>query len=243
MSKDKPSPSNIAAPTAIPERLSAAAAELVRLPVDLITTYGTPASRAAKAATSTIPIVMISVGDPVRAGLVQSLARPGGNVTGNTILSPDLGPKRLQLVKEIIPSASRVALLWNPDNVSKRGDPRADARRGAGPGPCVHRRRGAQRRRFRRRVRHLGARAARCGAAHQRSDPPEPTSSRSSPSCRRTAAGNVPDPGQRRGRRPDVLRRESSGAVPPGRLLRRRRSCRAPSRPTCRCRRRSDSSW
>jgi putative ABC transport system substrate-binding protein len=61
---------------------------------------------------------MISVGDPVRAGLVQSLAHPGGNVTGNTILSPDLGPKRLQLIKEIIPSAARVALLWNPDNVS-----------------------------------------------------------------------------------------------------------------------------
>ena len=114
-----------------PGRLSAAAADLVRLPVDVIATYGTPASRAAKAATSTIPIVMILVGDPVRAGLVQSLAHPGGNVTGNTILSPDLGPKRLQLVKEIIPSAARVALLWNPDNVSKHGDPRTDARRGA----------------------------------------------------------------------------------------------------------------
>ena len=99
-------------------RLSAAAAELVRLPVDVLATYGTPPSRAAKAATSTIPIVMILVGDPVRAGLVQSLAHPGGNVTGNTIISPDLGPKRLQLVKEIIPSAARVALLWNPDNVS-----------------------------------------------------------------------------------------------------------------------------
>ena len=115
----------------------------------MIATYGTPPSRAAKAATSTIPIVMIAVGDPVRAGLVQSLAHPGGNITGNTILSPDLGPKRLQLVKEIIPSASRVALLWNPDNVSNARDPRAFARRGAGPGACVHRRRGAQRRRFR----------------------------------------------------------------------------------------------
>jgi putative ABC transport system substrate-binding protein len=101
-----------------PERLAAAAAELVRLPVDMIATYGTPASRAAKTATSTIPIVAIAVGDPLRAGLVQSLAHPGGNITGNTILSPDLGPKRLQLVKEIIPSAKRVALLWNPDNVS-----------------------------------------------------------------------------------------------------------------------------
>jgi putative ABC transport system substrate-binding protein len=101
-----------------PQRLAATAAELAALPVDVIATYGTPSSRAAKTATSTIPIVAISIGDPVRAGLVQSLAHPGGNVTGNTILSPDLGPKRLQLVKEIIPSAKRVALLWNPDNVS-----------------------------------------------------------------------------------------------------------------------------
>ena len=101
-----------------PDRLSAAAAELARLPVDLIATYGTPASRAAKAATSTIPIVMIGVGDPVAAGLVQSLAHPGGNITGNTILAPELAPKRLQLIKEIIPSAKRAALLWNPDNIS-----------------------------------------------------------------------------------------------------------------------------
>ena len=101
-----------------PDRLSAAAAELARLPVDLIATYGTPASRAAKAATSTIPIVMIGVGDPVAAGLVHSLAHPGGNVTGNTILAPELAPKRLQLIKEIIPSAKRAALLWNPDNIS-----------------------------------------------------------------------------------------------------------------------------
>ena len=101
-----------------PGRLTAAATELVQLPVDLIATYGTPATRAAKAATTTIPIVMISVGDPVVAGLVQSLAHPGRNVTGNTILSPELAPKRLQLIKEIIPSASRTALLWNPDNVS-----------------------------------------------------------------------------------------------------------------------------
>ena len=101
-----------------PDQLAAAATELARIPVDVIATYGTPASRAAKAATSTIPIVMIAIGDPVRAGLVHSLAHPGGNVTGNTILSPDLSPKRLQLVKEIIPSATRVALLWNPDNAS-----------------------------------------------------------------------------------------------------------------------------
>ena len=101
-----------------PGRLAAAAAYLARIPVDVIATYGTPASRAAKAATNTIPIVMISIGDPVQAGLVQSLARPGGNVTGNTILALDLTAKRLQLIKEVIPSASRVTLLWNPDNVS-----------------------------------------------------------------------------------------------------------------------------
>src|SRR5258708_5740367 len=73
----------------VPERLAEAAAALVRRPVDVIATFGTPASLAAKQATTTIPIVMISIGDPVRAGLVPSLARPGGNITGNTSLGPD----------------------------------------------------------------------------------------------------------------------------------------------------------
>jgi putative ABC transport system substrate-binding protein len=86
--------------------------------VDVIATFGTPASLAAKQATNTIPIVMISIGDPVRAGLVPSLARPGGNITGNTSLGPDVGAKRLQILKEAIPTVSRVALLWNPDNAS-----------------------------------------------------------------------------------------------------------------------------
>jgi putative tryptophan/tyrosine transport system substrate-binding protein len=81
----------------VPERLAEAAAALVRRPVDVIATYGTPASFAAKQATTTIPIVMISIGDPVRAGLVPSLARPGGNITGNTNIGPDVGAKRLQL--------------------------------------------------------------------------------------------------------------------------------------------------
>src|SRR6266481_2513775 len=102
----------------VPERLAEAAAVLVRRPVDVIATFGTPASLAAKQATTTIPIVMISIGDPVRAGLVPSLARPGGNITGNTILGPDVGAERLQLLKEAIPTASRVAFLWNPDNAS-----------------------------------------------------------------------------------------------------------------------------
>jgi len=101
-----------------PERLAEAAAALVRRPVDVIAIFGTPASLAAKQATTTIPIVMISIGDPVRAGLVPSLARPGGNITGNTSLGPDVGAKRLQILKEAIPTVSRVALLWNPDNAS-----------------------------------------------------------------------------------------------------------------------------
>jgi putative ABC transport system substrate-binding protein len=101
-----------------PDRLAQVAAELVRRPVDLIATFGTPPTHAAKDATATIPIVMIGVGDPVRAGLVASLARPGGNITGNTVLSPDLGPKRLQMLREAIANVSRVAFLINPENAS-----------------------------------------------------------------------------------------------------------------------------
>jgi putative tryptophan/tyrosine transport system substrate-binding protein len=100
----------------VPDRLAAVVGELVRRPVDLIAAYGTPPIEAAKAATTTIPIVMIGVGDPVRVGLVASLARPGGNITGNTVLSPDLGAKRLQLLREAIPKVARVAYLTNPNN-------------------------------------------------------------------------------------------------------------------------------
>jgi putative tryptophan/tyrosine transport system substrate-binding protein len=100
----------------VPDRLAAVVGELVRRPVDLIAAYGTPPTEAAKAATTTIPIVMIGVGDPVRVGLVASLARPGGNITGNTVLSPDLGAKRLQLLREAIPTVARVGYLTNPNN-------------------------------------------------------------------------------------------------------------------------------
>jgi putative tryptophan/tyrosine transport system substrate-binding protein len=99
-----------------PERLVAAATELARLPVDVMVMNGSPATQAAKQATTTIPIVMIGIGDPVRAGFVASLAHPGGNITGNTILGPELAPKRLQLLKLAVPTMSRVAFLWNPDN-------------------------------------------------------------------------------------------------------------------------------
>ena len=101
----------------VPDRLAAAAAELAALPVDVITTYGTPPARAAQRATERIPIVMIGIGDAIGSGLVASLGRPGGNITGSTVLSPDVGGKRLQLLKEAI-GASRVAYLWNPDNAS-----------------------------------------------------------------------------------------------------------------------------
>ncbi len=99
-----------------PQRLSDLAAEVVRNNVDAIVTQGTPAAQAAKRATSTIPIVMASSGDPVAVGLVASLARPGGNVTGNTILAPDLNGKRLELITELVPGISRIAVLSNPTN-------------------------------------------------------------------------------------------------------------------------------
>jgi putative tryptophan/tyrosine transport system substrate-binding protein len=100
------------------DRLAQTARDLVSLPVDVIVVSGTPAARAARQATSTIPIVLFGIGDPVRAGLVDSLARPGGNVTGYSEFSPDLIGKRLEILKQCVPALARVALLWNPDNDS-----------------------------------------------------------------------------------------------------------------------------
>ena len=96
------------------ERLPELAAELVRLKVDLIVVTGGPPALAAKKATTTIPIVMASINDPVGAGLVASLARPGGNVTGNSSLSDELGTKRLEILKDAVPKLGRVGLLWPP---------------------------------------------------------------------------------------------------------------------------------
>jgi putative tryptophan/tyrosine transport system substrate-binding protein len=96
-----------------PERLPALAAELVQANVDLIVTQAAQPIEAARAATSTIPIVMASVGDALGAGYVTSLARPGGNVTGLTLVATDQSAKRLQLIREISPNLTRVALLWN----------------------------------------------------------------------------------------------------------------------------------
>jgi putative ABC transport system substrate-binding protein len=101
------------------DRLPALAAELVRLKADIIIAVGPPAARAAKEATNTIPIVMMQVGDPVGSGFVASLARPGGNITGLSSLAPELNGKRLELLKEIVPKLSRVAVFGtstSPDN-------------------------------------------------------------------------------------------------------------------------------
>ena len=98
------------------ERFPGLADELVRRNVDLILTRGTPAALAAKKATPTIPIVMAASGDPVSSGIVASLARPGGNVTGMSSLIPDLNAKRVELLRQVLPRLSRLAVVFNMDN-------------------------------------------------------------------------------------------------------------------------------
>jgi putative tryptophan/tyrosine transport system substrate-binding protein len=127
-----------------PGRLRSAAMELVRLPVDVILTDSGTASIAASQATAIIPVVMGVVSDPMGAGLVASLARPGGNVTGFSIVSPELGTKRLALLKEAFPAATLIGVLLNPASASHwraaaRTDQRcrADARHRAGCGPSA----------------------------------------------------------------------------------------------------------
>jgi len=98
------------------DRLTDLATELVGSKVDVITTLSTPAALAARNATTTIPIVFTAVGDPVGAGVVPSLARPGGNATGSSLLATELSAKRLEVLREIVPGISRVAMLWNDTN-------------------------------------------------------------------------------------------------------------------------------
>jgi putative ABC transport system substrate-binding protein len=100
------------------ERLRALAAELVRLRCDIIITQGTPAALVAKQATTTIPVVMAIVGDPVESGIVESLGRPGGNVTGSSFFMGDLNAKRLELLKTAVPGLARAGLIMNPDNAA-----------------------------------------------------------------------------------------------------------------------------
>jgi putative ABC transport system substrate-binding protein len=98
------------------DRLPTLAAELVAARVDVIVAFNTPGARAAIQATKQIPIVMTRVGDPVGTGFVSSLARPGGNVTGVSVMVAELAPKRLALLKEVVPSAKRIAVMFNPDD-------------------------------------------------------------------------------------------------------------------------------
>ena len=100
------------------ERAVEHALELVRLKVDVLVTDGMPAARAAKQATKTIPIVMGAVGDPVRGGIVNSLARPGANITGLTLVTAEMNIKRLEFLKAAVPGSTQVAVLMNPDNPS-----------------------------------------------------------------------------------------------------------------------------
>jgi putative ABC transport system substrate-binding protein len=99
-----------------PAQLDAAAMALAQLPVNVIVAFGTPRAKAAQRATKTIPIVAISISDPIGSGLVTSLAHPAGNITGNTILGPDIVTKKLQILKDAIPTVARIAYLWNPEN-------------------------------------------------------------------------------------------------------------------------------
>jgi putative ABC transport system substrate-binding protein len=113
------------------DRVAEIALELVRIKVDVIVTTGTPGALAAKQATSVIPVVMTTVADPVGSGLVASLARPGGNITGLSLQQADLAGKRLELLREVIPALRRLAILANvsnPNAVPETGEVRAAAR-------------------------------------------------------------------------------------------------------------------
>jgi putative ABC transport system substrate-binding protein len=103
------------------ERFPVLVAELLAVKVDVIVTAGTPATLAVKKATTSVPIVMVAVGDPIGTGIAASLSRPGGNITGLSSMAPELEGKRLELLKEVVPGLSRIAVFWNPVNAFNTG--------------------------------------------------------------------------------------------------------------------------
>ncbi len=115
-----------------PERFPALAADLVRSNVDIILTSGTTGTRAAREASTTIPIIMAIVGNPVEDGLVNSLARPGGNITGLSMMNPELTAKRVELLKELVPKLRRVVALWEPTSSRLTADITSRAARSLG---------------------------------------------------------------------------------------------------------------
>jgi putative ABC transport system substrate-binding protein len=119
-----------------PERLPMLAAELVRANVDVIVTSAAQPVEAARNATSTIPIVMTSVGDALGAGYVASLAHPGGNITGLALVATDQSTKRLQLIREIVPRLSRMAAIWKRQCIRASPANQRNERSGSGIGNC-----------------------------------------------------------------------------------------------------------
>jgi ABC-type uncharacterized transport system substrate-binding protein len=146
------------------DRLPALVADLIRRPVAVIVGNHN-AALAAKAATTTVPIVFVTGSDPIRDGLVASLSRPGGNVTGVSFLAGILGTKRLELLRQLVPAATTIAVLVNPDAPDTEAERREVQGRGANDRAATHHRRRAQRCRYRDRVRNVrrrpGWRAAR----------------------------------------------------------------------------------
>jgi ABC-type uncharacterized transport system substrate-binding protein len=150
------------------DRLPALAAELVGSRVDVIVTYGASAIKTAKSATSTIPIVFFGGGDPVASGLVASLSRPGGNLTGVSIMAPELNPKRLDLLSELVPQAGVIALLANPNNSTAERTIRDLQEAGRAKGAAPRDPKGRRRGRFRQRLRFPRRKACWRGRRRQR---------------------------------------------------------------------------
>jgi putative tryptophan/tyrosine transport system substrate-binding protein len=157
------------------DRLPAMASDLVGRKADVIVAIAPPAALAAKAATRTIPIVFFMGSDPVELGLVASLSRPGGNVTGVTALANAVSAKRLQMLREVVPAAATNAMLVNPTNQNANRD--VNEMQAAAAGPAAHRGKGEHRCGYRRRVCGVPATKCRCVGGQSRSIPAGPARS------------------------------------------------------------------